>query len=262
MSECISCIKDGVTGICRDIKDKIARANIEELTTKLNEVINLVNSLSGVDGGHLATDEDLAGLQASITTLQNTVNELDNTYAKDSDITTLQTSISDLQTQIEGLSANAGGSSGVTLKVIEENAKSLGELPNIVNKLNELKASGKILKLTITNSNGEISKNINTVTIKTTGASFSSESKVIFANGTIEFRLIAYNTFRSSDAFGNGFITLSLNQNETLINYDRQYNGVDYTDNSKYFKSENLSYAYLDSFSNYRSLIFKLYYFE
>ena len=44
---CISCIKDGKTGVCRAIKDKTARNSIEEVTAKVNEVVETVNNLSG-----------------------------------------------------------------------------------------------------------------------------------------------------------------------------------------------------------------------
>ena len=63
MSECISCIKDGKTGVCRDIKDKRGRELLAEQESKLNEVIETLNALSGTDGGHLATDEDITNLQ-------------------------------------------------------------------------------------------------------------------------------------------------------------------------------------------------------
>ena len=67
----ISCIKDGKTGVCRDIKDKKARASIEELVAKTNELIETVNAMSGTDGGHLATDEDLANLQTQLNELKD-----------------------------------------------------------------------------------------------------------------------------------------------------------------------------------------------
>jgi len=67
----ISCIRDGTTGVCRGLKDKKARASIEALE-------KTVNTLAGVDGGHLATDEDIKtlanklGLQVVTTTLAST----------------------------------------------------------------------------------------------------------------------------------------------------------------------------------------------
>ena len=100
---CISCIKDAVTGECRNVKDKKARTSIEEITTKLNEVIIIVNGITGVDGGHLATDVDIANLQEQVTALQNSVNNLDDTYAKDIDITNLQTQVTALQNSVNNL---------------------------------------------------------------------------------------------------------------------------------------------------------------
>lgn len=66
----IRCSKDGE---CHTIKDQTSRDLIEGLKNKLNEVITTLNGLSGVDGGHLATDEDIAALQASIDALDNAV---------------------------------------------------------------------------------------------------------------------------------------------------------------------------------------------
>lgn len=107
MNECISCIKDGTTGICRDIKDKKSRELIAEITVKINEVTDTVNSLAGLDGGHLATDEDIHNLQSQITGLGGSVddvvaalNSLDNTYAKDEDVNVLHNRMTSVE---EGL---------------------------------------------------------------------------------------------------------------------------------------------------------------
>ena len=66
MNNCISCIKDGKTGECRDLKDKKAREDIAEITETLNMVIENVNAITGTEGGHLATDEDIETLREEI----------------------------------------------------------------------------------------------------------------------------------------------------------------------------------------------------
>lgn len=66
MTGCISCIKDATTGVCRDIKDKTAREQLEYIQTTLNEIQELVNSITGIDGGSLATDEDIKNLQSQV----------------------------------------------------------------------------------------------------------------------------------------------------------------------------------------------------
>lgn len=74
-TEYISCIRDGLTGICRDIKDKKAWEDIEAIRTKLNEVIQLVNNLTGADVS-LATKEDLEAIQHMINELNNRINNM------------------------------------------------------------------------------------------------------------------------------------------------------------------------------------------
>ena len=76
MSECISCIKDAKTGVCRDIKDKTARASIEEVTNKVNEVVELVNNLpTGGGGSSCNCEEDIAALNTSVNDLATEVNK-------------------------------------------------------------------------------------------------------------------------------------------------------------------------------------------
>lgn len=70
-NEYISCIKDGKTGVCRDIKDRKAHEKLEELTTKTNEIVETVNQITGAGGGPLATDEDLQALADRVETLEN-----------------------------------------------------------------------------------------------------------------------------------------------------------------------------------------------
>ena len=77
MTECISCIKDATTGICRNIKDKTARELIEGLQGSLNNLQATINTLAGVDGGHLATDEDINTLQTQLSELSESVSSLD-----------------------------------------------------------------------------------------------------------------------------------------------------------------------------------------
>lgn len=42
----ISCIKDGVTGVCRDLKDKTARASVEEVNTKLKGIEDKITDVA------------------------------------------------------------------------------------------------------------------------------------------------------------------------------------------------------------------------
>lgn len=88
MAECISCIKDRKTGICRDIKDKTARENLAEITEKLNETIDTVNSITGVDGGNLATDQDIAELREEINTAVGNIDLSE--YVKKTDYATTE----------------------------------------------------------------------------------------------------------------------------------------------------------------------------
>lgn len=82
--ECISCIKDGKTGICRDIKDKISREKIGELTEKVNEVIERVNN-GGTGGGvstGLATqvnnhEERITSVETTVSVLNTQVTDID-----------------------------------------------------------------------------------------------------------------------------------------------------------------------------------------
>lgn len=88
MEECISCIKDGKTGICRDIKDKTAR----EL------IASLQKSLEALTGGvsDIATAEDIRNLQSQL-------DQLNNIYAEDIDITALQEQLTSLQGTLENI---------------------------------------------------------------------------------------------------------------------------------------------------------------
>lgn len=95
MAEYISCITDGATGVCRQIKDKEGRDLISALTTKLNEVIDTVNGLSG--------GSSFGELQNALNDLQNAVNNLDNTFASDEDVQALQGQISDLQNALNNI---------------------------------------------------------------------------------------------------------------------------------------------------------------
>lgn len=83
MAGCISCIKDGRTGECRDIKDKAAREEIEKLKSD-------ISALTGIDGGHLATDEDIATLREliSITDSRLFMSPVRNGYGNDLSVPT------------------------------------------------------------------------------------------------------------------------------------------------------------------------------
>lgn len=94
--ETIACIKDAKTGICRDIEDRKGRSligqvqiELNEEKAKLNEVIDTVNGLTGVDGGHLATDTDISNLQTQINEHYNFLHGIDES---------LQSQITDLNT--------------------------------------------------------------------------------------------------------------------------------------------------------------------
>lgn len=63
---------------CFDIKDKHARELIDEQQGKINEVIDTVNGITGVDGGHLATDEDIQVIN----------DNLEQNYVKNTDLPT------------------------------------------------------------------------------------------------------------------------------------------------------------------------------
>lgn len=91
---------------CFDIKDKTAREGLEEVTTKVNEVINTVNALSGVDGGHLATDEDINKLQTQVTELSTAISNLDSTYAKDEAVNTEVNRLDNRINGVDGAKAN------------------------------------------------------------------------------------------------------------------------------------------------------------
>lgn len=206
--ECISCIKDGITGICRDIKDKTARENIETLTTKLNEVINLVNNLSGVDGGHLATDEDINTLQASITALQTAINNLDSTYAKDSDITAINNAISDINTRIDSLGESTGGSGGgVTAEVYSDT-----QTQALYNKINSISDKSKILKLSVLNTGD----NLTTVSVS---------QKQLDSNG-----------IGNSSNISSPYLPKNINSDFTYDHYTGRFISRNYQGDTLYFK--------------------------
>ena len=102
MTQYISCIKDGVTGECRDIKDKEARAGIESLRSDLNNI-------TGVDGGHLATDSDITRLEGEIETLKQYDSDFTNVLSAMEGVTT------GLQSQI---TANTNNINSLTSKTV------------------------------------------------------------------------------------------------------------------------------------------------
>lgn len=90
----ISCIKDGLTGECRPIKDKTARELIEQLNTRID---NLVLQAGAV------TREELEAVQQDIRNINQAINSLDNNYATDSDIKTLQDKINEIISALNSL---------------------------------------------------------------------------------------------------------------------------------------------------------------
>ena len=123
-NEPISCIKDGLTGQCRPIKDSEARrlldefkeqlkniptdtvltelqANVASLATQLEAVQNTVNNLDET----YATDANIQALLKQIEGIQNSVNNLDLLYATDADIQTLQSQIDLLRGSLDTLDA-------------------------------------------------------------------------------------------------------------------------------------------------------------
>ena len=124
MEECISCIKDAATGVCRSIKDKTARELIEELTSSLTALQETLNAISGVEGGHLATDTDITRIEKELT-------EIDEAVA--TEVNNLQTQISNLQTLVDGLSGNTEGL--VTTEEFTALANSVTALETSLNNL-------------------------------------------------------------------------------------------------------------------------------
>ena len=90
MSEYISRIKDGLTGQCRDIKDKEAR----ELITRLRAD---VDNLSEID------TEGVERLKTELESLKNQLNSLDTTYVTDTELQELATELESLKNQLNSL---------------------------------------------------------------------------------------------------------------------------------------------------------------
>lgn len=125
----ISCIKDGRTGICRDIKDKKARAEIQEVATKLDEVIDTVNNMPGGDssgstGG--ASQEELNKLSERITVLENEEPEVTQEELNE---------LSDRVTVLEGNNSDStGGVNQEELNELSERVSALEAKPEGVSK--------------------------------------------------------------------------------------------------------------------------------
>lgn len=58
-------------GECLNIKDATAREGVASLETRLSSVEGTVSTLTGVDGGSLATDADITNLQDQIDAINN-----------------------------------------------------------------------------------------------------------------------------------------------------------------------------------------------
>lgn len=88
-TEEISCIRDGITGICRDLKDKKARQLIEELRA-------LIDSLTDIETGTLATDEDIQYVEQQINRAITNLTELISFKADSETVTQLATDLQNL----------------------------------------------------------------------------------------------------------------------------------------------------------------------
>lgn len=191
-NEYISCITDVKTGVCRDLKDKKARNDIEELQ-------NILNALSGVDGGHLATDEDLKQL-ANPNLLINgdfRINQRNEhtggskKYTYDRWITWL--------TNAEFNTVNNN------LQIINN-----GTSPNVIQQTIENPEIfyGKTLTLStcVSTDNGNFEIKSTTGTLPTDGSSYKSDL-VGFDNGNIRFGI---------GAIGNLFVNVTVNTQSTV----------------------------------------------
>ena len=228
---CISCIKDGVTGICRDIKDKTAReqiATIQEQITALGgvditalqkQLTELSNKIDSLDLTY-ATDEDIQRLQSAIDLVNDSLSMLDKTYAKDSDITTLQGQISELSNTINNLDNTYAKDTDITALSNTISALDSG-FANVINGVNNAKQN----KLTAGNG------------IKIENDVISETSKIIFegsfaitegASLTLDiptntkmliFAFAETNTCRGGEVFDNS------KSNLTIFNLHVQSNG-------------------------------------
>lgn len=111
--EYISKIKDGLTGISRLLKDTEARKQLAEIQTKLNEVIQVVNTITGSDSNLV---EDIRSIQTQLA-------NLDNTYATDEDINRLTQAINNILVILDG---DGEDMVGIVLEV-EENSRIINE---------------------------------------------------------------------------------------------------------------------------------------
>lgn len=143
-TEYISCIKDGVTGACRDIKDKGARDLIDKLNTALTDLQNTINGITGADTSHFVTVD---ALNKVIDDFNVIINNLDNTYATDSDITTLNSKLLELEQSIDTVTSAIRGLD-ITYATDEDVTKlndKLFELEQVVSDLeSNLLTSGSV----------------------------------------------------------------------------------------------------------------------
>lgn len=124
-NKCVSCIKNGSTGECYDIKDKVARQKIEAIE-------NDVKAITGVDGGHLATDEDITRLEGQISELGD---NLGNIGAVEGQITEITNSLN-------GVIDTLNSSHMIAVETITS-----GNYQTVIERLNAL--DGKVLKLAL-----------------------------------------------------------------------------------------------------------------
>ena len=276
MSECISCIKDGVTGVCRDIKDKTARKNIEEVTNKLNEVIENVNQLAGLDGGHLATDQDIAEINGKLedyaktsevnTTLEDyaktsEINEKLEDYAKTSEVnTTLEdyAKTSEVDTKLNDYvkKSDNAQNSGLSLKIESYNSYTL---TNLYQKLIALNNSdpNKVFKLVI-RTDTNLYDNYGTKHVISSSGVTTSDSnvKVMSLNRDYVFVPSGYFNIYNCNVEDTGFTRINFTFNsQGVVSYKVER----IVTSSSGITVENVEYSFT---KNDHYIDVKLYYFE
>lgn len=110
MAGCISCIKDGVTGECRDLKDKTARIEIDQIKEQ-------IKNISGSDPGKTyATSEELQELNTRFDTRLNLA---------ESEIAFSSRSISQIKLdmqELEGQMSNMGGGGSNSVVIYDKDS--------------------------------------------------------------------------------------------------------------------------------------------
>lgn len=110
--------------------EKVAAENPDILADLYSILIGLekdIKTITGIDGGHLATDEDIRVLQTRIEEINSTINNLDTNYATDADIERLQIAINELRAYVDNL-VGAGG--GTSIPIVEISGSNITLEPN------------------------------------------------------------------------------------------------------------------------------------